>query len=458
MGTQSRLFGTDGIRGRANEEPLTPELAVAFGRAVAAKFGQTELGQSGRQPVIIGRDTRLSGPMLEQSVAAGVAAMGVDVLLAGVVPTPAVAFLTRHLHGCAGVVISASHNPYEDNGLKIFNGGGLKCDDALETEIEALILGDSLRRHGAAKIGRIESWPDGAARYAELAVKAYGAGLDLRGARVVVDAGNGAAYETTPLVLRALGAEVLALNVEPNGVNINAGCGSTHPESIQKATRDFGARIGLAHDGDADRLICCDETGSLLDGDEMLAVIGLDLLKRGKLAQKTAVATVMSNLGLDECFAAAGGKILRAGVGDRYVLELMLAHDLNLGGEQSGHVILRDYNTTGDGLVTALELLRIMQAGGQPLSQLRLGMRKYPQLLVNLKVRERIPLDQLPEVMETVKAVEKELGLNGRILLRYSGTEPKIRLLVETRDEALLQPVAERVLAPIRKHLAAPSS
>ena len=451
MGVQSRLFGTDGIRGRANEEPLTPELAVAFGRAVAAKFGQ-----SGK-PVVIGRDTRISGPMLEQAVAAGVAAMGIDVMLLGVIPTPAVAFLMRHLSGCAGVVISASHNPFEDNGLKIFKGDGLKCDDALELEIEALILGDSLRRQGATgtKIGRIETWPNSAERYAELAVKAYGEELDLHGVRVVVDAGNGAAYGTTPMVLGNLGAEVLAMNVEPDGMNINADCGSTHPQVIQKATREFGAQIGLSHDGDADRLICCDETGSLLDGDEMLAVIGLDLLKGGKLAKKTLVATVMSNLGLDECFAAAGGKILRAGVGDRYVLEMMLANDLNVGGEQSGHVILRDHNTTGDGLVTALELLRIMKTTNKPLSQLRLGMKKYPQLLVNLKVRERIPLDQLPEVTETVKAIEKELGSNGRTLLRYSGTELKIRLLVETRDEALLQPVADRILAPIKKHLAA---
>lgn len=449
MGAQSRLFGTDGIRGRANVEPLTPETAVGFGRAIAAKFGRPG------QPVIIGRDTRLSGPMLEQAVAAGVSAMGVDVLLAGVVPTPAVAFLTRHLKGCAGIVISASHNPYEDNGLKIFNADGLKCDDALELEIETLILDGSLRGQGAAgaKIGRIETWPHGAARYAELAVKAYGQGLDLRGVRVVVDAGNGAAFETTPQVLRVLGAEVLALNVEPNGVNINAGCGSTYPGPIQKAVLEFGAQIGLAHDGDADRLICCDETGSLLDGDEMLAVIGLDFLKRGKLAKKTLVATVMSNLGLDECFAAAGGRVLRAGVGDRYVLEKMLAGGLNVGGEQSGHVILRDYNTTGDGLVTALELLRIMKTAGVPLGKLRLGMKKYPQLLVNVKVRERIPLDQLPEVTETVKAIEKELGASGRVLLRYSGTEPKIRLLVETRDEALLQPVADRVLVPIKKHL-----
>lgn len=451
MGAHSRLFGTDGIRGRANEGALTPEMAVAFGRAVAAKFGQP------LKPVVIGRDTRISGPMLEQAVAAGVAAMGFDVVLVGVVPTPAVAFLTRHLSGSAGIVISASHNPFEDNGLKIFNSCGLKCDDALELEIEELILGNALRDKGATgtKIGRIETWRDGAARYAELAVQAYGEGFDLRGVRVVVDAGNGAAYETTPRVLRALGAEVLALNVEPDGVNINAGCGSTHPELIQKATREFGARIGLAHDGDADRLICCDETGSLLDGDEMLAVIGLDFLRRGKLAEKTLVATVMSNLGLDECFAAAGGKVLRAGVGDRYVLEKMLAQDLNVGGEQSGHVILRDYNTTGDGLVTALELLRIMQSRGEPLSKLRLGMRKYPQLLINVKVRERVPLEQLPEVTQTITEIEKELGANGRILLRYSGTEPKIRLLVETREQALLQPVADRVLAPVRKHLAA---
>jgi phosphoglucosamine mutase len=451
MGAQSRLFGTDGIRGCANAEPLTPELAMAFGRAVAAKFWR-----EGRPPlVVIGRDTRQSGTMLEAAVAAGVAAMGINVWLLGVMPTPAVAFLTRQLGGCAGIVISASHNPYEDNGLKIFDARGMKCDDALELELERLILGDELRGKGVtgSKVGRIETWPDGGARYAELAVKEYGAGLDLRGMRVVVDAGNGAAHGTTPKVLRALGAEVVALNVEPDGVNINAGCGSTYPELIQKAVRESGAQIGLAHDGDADRLICCDEKGELLDGDEMLAVIGLSLLKRGKLAQKTLVATVMSNLGLDECFAAAGGKVLRAGVGDRYVLELMLANDLNVGGEQSGHVILRDYNTTGDGLVTALELLRIMKTSGEPLSKLRLGMRKYPQLLVNLRVREKIPLEQLPEVTAIVKEVEKEMGASGRILLRYSGTEPKIRLLVETREQAMLQAVAERILVPIRKHL-----
>ncbi len=450
MGTKSKLFGTDGIRGRANELPLTPEFAVAFGRAVAWKFG------AAGGPLVIGRDTRLSGSMLEQGVAAGAASMGVNVLLVGVVPTPAVAYLTRHLHGCAGIVISASHNPFEDNGLKIFQSDGFKCNDALEVELEALILGEALRQQSLAsdKIGRVITWPDGAKRYAELAVKTYGQGLDLHGVRVVLDAGHGAAYETTPLVLRALGADVEAFNIEPDGININAGCGSTYPELIQKATKETGAQIGLAHDGDADRLICCDETGSLLDGDEMLAVIGLDWLHRGRLAKKTLVATVMSNLGLDECLAQAGGKILRAGVGDRYVLEMMLEQGLNLGGEQSGHVILRDYNTTGDGLVTALELLRIIKTTGQPLSQLRQGLQKYPQLLVNLKVQERIPLEELPEVTATMSAVEKELGSTGRLLLRYSGTESKIRLLVETRDPALLRPTADRIMAVLKKYLA----
>jgi phosphoglucosamine mutase len=439
------LFGTDGIRGRANEGPLTPEAAVAFGRAVAVKFGVP------KRPIVIGRDTRLSGPMLESAVAAGIAAMGVDVKLLGVVPTPAIAFLARHLSASAGVVISASHNPHEDNGLKLFNAAGLKCDDALEAELESLILGEPLRPPPDAHVGRILPWPEAAARYAKLAAEAYGKNLDLHGVTVVVDAGNGAAYETSPLVLRALGAEVHSLHCDPDGVNINADCGSTHPEAMVQATRKFRAVIGLAHDGDADRLIVSDETGSLLDGDEMLAVIGLDLL----LNKNTLVATVMSNLGLDECFAAAGGKILRAVVGDRYVLEQMLAHDLNVGGEQSGHVILRDHNTTGDGLVTALELLRIMKRTGKPLSELRRGLRKYPQQLVNVKVRERIPLEQISEITDEVRAVEKELGSQGRVLLRYSGTEPKIRLLVETRDEAMLQPVIDRLLAPIQKHLGA---
>jgi phosphoglucosamine mutase len=448
MASTSRLFGTDGIRGRANEGPLTPEGAVAFGRAVAAKFGVAG------GPLVIGRDTRLSGPMLEEAVAAGAAVMGLDVLLLGVIPTPAVAFLTRHLQGCAGVVISASHNSYEDNGLKIFRGDGYKCDDALEIEIEALIRDPSLCRPASgSKIGKVESWPNADARYAEIMVAEYRRSLDLSHLRMVVDAANGAAYKTTPEVLRALGAKVTLLHAEPNGTNINAECGSTHPESMQEATRKQGAQIGVAHDGDADRLLVCDETGSLLDGDEMLAVIALNYLERDRLAGRTLVATVMSNLGLDDCVAAAGGKVLRCAVGDRYVLEAMLEHGLNVGGEQSGHVILRDYNTTGDGLVTALEILRIMRETGKPLSELRRDLNKYPQKLVNLRVQERIPLDDLPKVKSTLSAIEAELGSSGRVLLRYSGTEAKLRLLVETRDPALLPPTVDRIVASLRENL-----
>ncbi len=441
----ARLFGTDGIRGRANEGLLTPAGARAFGRAVALKFGVPG------KPVAIGRDTRESGPMLEEAVAAGVAELGVDVLLLGVLPTPAIAVMSREAKACAAVVISASHNPWEDNGLKLFNERGFKCDDALELELEGLILGDA--PPAAAAPGRIESMSDAAERYVELAASTYGAELDLTGMTIVVDAGHGAAYVTTPAVLEKLGATVRTINATPDGRNINADCGSTHPEQMAALVRETRADLGLAHDGDADRLIVCDESGSLLDGDEMLAVIGLDLLRQGKLAGNTIVATVMSNLGLDECFNAAGGKVLRAGVGDRYVLEQMLAHDLNVGGEQSGHVILRDYNTTGDGLVTALELLRIMRRTEKPLSELRRGLRKYPQQLVNVKVRERIPLEQIPEISDEVRAVEMELGSQGRVLLRYSGTEPKIRLLVETKDEAMLEAVMARLLQPIQKHL-----
>jgi phosphoglucosamine mutase len=441
----ARLFGTDGIRGRANEGPLTPAGARAFGRSVALKFGVPG------KPVAIGRDTRESGPMLEEAVASGIAEMGVDVLLLGVLPTPAIAVMSRKAGARAAIVISASHNPWEDNGLKLFNDRGFKCDDALELELEALILGEPPRP--AATPGRIKSMPDAEARYIELAVLTYGADLDLTGMTLVVDAGNGAAFVTTPEVLEKLGATVHTLNAAPDGRNINANCGSTHPEEMTAVVTEKKADLGLAHDGDADRLIVCDETGSLLDGDEMLAVIGLDLLRQGKLAKQTIVATVMSNLGLDECFAAAGGKVLRAGVGDRYVLEQMLAHNLNVGGEQSGHVILLDHNTTGDGLVTALELLRIMRRTGQPLSELRRGLRKYPQQLVNVKVRERIPLEQIPEIADEVRAVEKELGSQGRVLLRYSGTEPKIRLLVETKEEAMLEAVVARLLLPIQKHL-----
>ncbi len=432
----------------ANRPPITPDLALRLGRALAFYFK----AQRGALPVLIGRDTRQSGAMLEHGVAAGVASMGGDVLLAGVLPTPGIAMLTRSVPTLASVVISASHNPYEDNGLKIFQGNARKCSDETELELSRLIRGSQLDGQGpiGEGIGSIVPMEDAPQRYIELVLGKFSPVLDLNGVTIAVDTANGAAYRTTPNVLESLGATLALVHNHPDGCNINRNCGSTHPEVIARHVTATGAHVGIAHDGDADRVIFSDETGEVLDGDEVLAILGLDLLKQGKLRQSTLVATVMSNLGLDECFAAAGGKVIRSAVGDRYVFEQMLEHNLNLGGEQSGHVILRDYNETGDGLVTALQLLRVMVSTGKRLSELRRCMKKYPQLLVNLPVREKRPITAMPEVEKALGEVEKELGRSGRVFLRYSGTEKKIRLLIEARDTAVLEPLSERILGPVR--------
>ncbi|HEY8965224.1 MAG TPA: phosphoglucosamine mutase, partial [Candidatus Methylacidiphilales bacterium] len=377
----------------------------------------------------------------------------------GVIPTPAVASLAVALNAAAGVVISASHNPYADNGLKIFQGNGYKCDDALEAEIEAGLLdGRELPRPEGAALGRIVPLPEDqsprafyeGAVFASWPGAAAGSRQPLKGVKIALDAANGAACETTPAVLRALGAEVEAFHVAPDGVNINEGCGSTHPEVIEALVRKTGAYVGISHDGDADRVICCDETGSALDGDEMLAIVGLSLLRAGRLPGNAMVATVMSNLALDELFQSEGGKIVRCAVGDRAVLETMLAQGIAFGGEQSGHIILKEHATTGDGLLSALALLRVVVETGKPLSALRRELKKYPQTLVNVRVKVRTPFDQIPGLNEAVAEAEKTLGTTGRLLLRYSGTEPKIRLLIEAKDEALLQPLAEKILAPVR--------
>lgn len=443
------LFGTDGIRGEANRPPMTSQLALRLGRAVAYYFK----AHRGGAPVLIGRDTRQSGPMLEHAVAAGVASMGGDVLLAGVLPTPAIALLTRSTPALASVVISASHNSYEDNGLKIFQGNARKCSDAIEMELTHLIRSDVLdgQEPVGADVGQVICLENAPRRYAELVLERFASDLDLTGMKIAVDAANGAAYRTTPHVLESLGATIALINSQPDGCNINRKCGSTYPEVIARHVLDSGAHVGLAHDGDADRVVFADETGEVLDGDEVLAILGLDMLKRGTLTNGTLVATVMSNLGLDECITAAGGRVVRSAVGDRYVFEQMLMHDLNLGGEQSGHVILRDYNDSGDGLLTALQLLRVMRSSGKRLSELRRCMRKYPQLLINLPVTEKRPIESMPEVVSALRLVESELGKSGRAFLRYSGTEKKIRLLLEAREESKLQPLADRVLQPIRE-------
>jgi phosphoglucosamine mutase len=388
--------------------------------------------------------------MLEAAMVAGLNSVGADVLLAGVVPTPAVACLVREQGADGGVVISASHNPAADNGLKLFGGDGYKFDDAVQGRLEELILSAEIdgERPVEGNVGTMEAIPDASERYEAMA-SASVPGMSLHGLRIVVDCANGASYRTTPAVLRKLGATLSVFHAESDGMNINRACGSTHPEEICRLVRETGAHIGISHDGDADRLLLCDERGEVLDGDELLAMMGLDALRRGTLAGKTLVATVMSNLGLDEVIAAAGGKVIRTAVGDRYVVEAMRAGNFSVGGEQSGHMIFRDHGTTGDGLIAALQIIRIMTESGKPLSELRRVLKKYPQAQRNLRVKGKPPIDSLKDVSSLVSQTESALAGKGRLLLRYSGTEPKVRLLIEGADEAMINQWADKIAAAL---------
>ncbi len=456
---ERKLFGTDGVRGVANVEPVTAETALKLGRAAAHVFktrSPTPKGH-GRHKIVIGKDTRLSGYMLENAIAAGILSMGVDVLLIGPLPTPGVAYITRSLRADAGIVLTASHNPYEDNGIKFFRDDGYKLDDAIEAEIEHLVFSGEIEkiRPTADAIGKAVRIDDALGRYVEYAKAAFPKGMTLEGLRIVVDAGHGATYKSTPCVLRELGAQVTVLNNTPDGTNINKGCGSTHPELICGYVRQLGADIGISHDGDGDRVQLCDEAGTLVDGDDVLAITALDWLARGALRKNTLVATVMSNLGLDHTIRQAGGHVVRTQVGDRYVIERMLADDLNVGGEQSGHMIFRDFATTGDGIVSALQVLRIMMDTGKPLSKLRQVVQKFPQLVVNIKVRHKPPWETLPEVLALLKEAEKTLGETGRVLLRYSGTEPKARLLIEGRDTDQIKLWADKIAGCIQEKIGA---
>jgi len=458
--TTKRIFGTDGVRGIANVEPVTAETALKLGRAAAHVFKtlNPQAHPPGLRPkIVLGKDTRLSGYMLENALVAGITSLGVDVLLIGPLPTPGVAYITRSLRADAGIVLSASHNPYQDNGIKFFRHDGYKLDDEVEQRIEQLVFAgkiDSIRPT-AKKIGRATRIDDALGRYVEFAKASFPRGMTLEKARIAVDVANGAGYKSTPCVLRELGAEVIVAHNQPNGTNINAGCGSTHPEEIQRIVKKSNAHIGIANDGDADRVLLCDEHGELVDGDEILAIASVDLLARGQLAQNTLVATVMSNFGLDETLAAHGGKVVRTKVGDRYVIEEMVRRDLNLGGEQSGHLIFRDFTTTGDGIISALQILRIMQAAGQPLSELKKCLKKYPQAQRNLVVREKRPLEELPQITSLVRETENELNGKGRVLLRYSGTEPKVRLLIEGREQSQIDRQADRIADAIQSAIGA---
>jgi phosphoglucosamine mutase len=458
MSKPKKIFGTDGVRGTANIEPVTAETALKLGRAAAHVFKNLE-SQSrghGRHKIVIGKDTRLSGYMLENAVSSGILSMGVDVLFIGPLPTPGVAYVTRSLRADAGIVITASHNPYADNGIKFFRADGYKLDDKIEAEIEGLVFSGEIEtiRPTAGEIGKAVRIDDALGRYIEFAKTSFPRNLTLEGLRVVVDCAHGAAYKSTPCVLRELGAEVIVFGNHPDGKNINENCGSMFPENLCARVVEHQAHIGIAHDGDADRVLLCDENGRLIDGDDIMAIAALDMLAQNTLAGKTLVATVMSNAGLEPAIKSAGGKIIRTAVGDRNVIDEILKHGFNFGGEQSGHLIFRDFGTTGDGLVAALQILRIMKAKGRPLSKLAKCWTRFPQLVTNVKVREKKPFEQLDGVAKLVAGAEKELkSAGGRILLRYSGTEPKARLLLEGRDAKVLEKWSQKICGAIQKQI-----
>jgi phosphoglucosamine mutase len=460
MSKPKRIFGTDGVRGIANVEPVTAETALKLGRAAGYVFKNLESrprGQ-GRHKIVIGKDTRLSGYMLENALSSGILSMGVDVLFIGPLPTPGVAYVTRSLRADAGLVITASHNPYADNGIKFFRADGYKLDDKIEFEIENLVFSGEIEhiRPTAEEIGKAVRIDDALGRYIEFAKAGFPRGMTLEGVRIVVDAANGAGYKSTPCVLRELGAEVFVFGNQPDGKNINKDCGSLHPQHFCQRVREFRADLGLAHDGDADRVQLCDEHGALIDGDDIMAIAALDLLARGELAKKTLVATVMSNAGLDATVTAAGGKIIRTDVGDKNVIDEMLRGGFNLGGEQSGHLIFRDFSTTGDGLVAALQMLRIMRATGKPLSELAQCWKRFPQLVTNVVVREKKPFEELEGVSQLVAEAEAEVkAQGGRVFLRYSGTEPKARLLMEGRDKASLEKWSKKIAEAIKRQIGA---
>ena len=455
-----KIFGTDGVRGTANVEPVTAETALKLGRAAAQVFKNLEHQSRGRgrHKIVIGKDTRLSGYMLENAISSGILSMGVDVLFIGPLPTPGVAYATRSLRADAGIVITASHNPYADNGIKFFRADGYKLDDKIEDEIENLVFSGKIEniRPTADAIGKAVRIDDALGRYIEFAKASFPRGLTLEGLRIVVDCAHGAAYKSTPCVLRELGAEVIVFGNQPDGMNINRDCGSMHPEAICRKVVEYKAHLGIAHDGDADRVLLCDEKGNLIDGDDIMAIAALDMLAQKTLAEKTLVTTVMSNAGLEAAVKSAGGRVIRTAVGDRNVIDEMLRHGFNFGGEQSGHLIFRDFGTTGDGLVAALQILRIVKARQTPLSKLAKCWTRFPQLITNVRVREKKPFEQLDGVDQLVGEAGVELKKQGgRLLLRYSGTEPKARLLLEGRNAATLKKWSDKICGAIRKQIGA---
>jgi phosphoglucosamine mutase len=449
----SRLFGTDGIRGVANTHPMTPEMAFSLGRAGAEHLRGSYRGKGA---IVVGRDTRLSGDMLEAAICAGICAAGVDATRVGVLPTPAIAYLTRAWGALGGVVLSASHNPFADNGIKFFSADGFKLPDAEEDQLEQMVLLGATRPAPTGRdIGCIRTAVEGLTEYLTFACTTLGAGISLAGLRVVLDCANGAAAPVAPRLFEQLGAQVIVHAAEPDGTNINHQCGALFPEQAQELVRRTGADVGFCFDGDADRMIAIDETGTVRDGDYTLGICTQDLVRRGVLRTRCIVGTVMSNYGLEEMLQRLGIVLLRAPVGDKYVLEEMRRTGAILGGEQSGHIVFLAHATTGDGLVTALQLLRVMQTSGQPLSRLSSVLTKYPQVLLNVRIRERIDPLALPEVKLAHAHAQQMLNGTGRILVRLSGTELLARVMVEGRDPQAIQAAAENIAHVIERAIGA---
>ncbi len=446
-----KLFGTDGIRGQANCFPITPEIALQVGKATARIF---EARGKGEQKAIVGKDTRLSGYMLESALTSGLVSMGMDVLEVGPMPTPAVALLTVSMGAACGIMLTASHNPADDNGIKIFGHDGFKLPDAMEDQIAREVLGGEITSEHirSSQIGKAYRIDDARGRYIEYA-KSTIKYRSLKGLKIVLDCANGAAYHIAPLIFKELGAEVIAVANSPDGHNINAGCGATYPEFVGKLVREHQADVGIALDGDADRVIFCDAQGREVNGDRIIGMCALDYKERGRLSGDTVVVTSMSNLGLSEALTPFGINVIQTDVGDRNVIEEMCRNNYNIGGEQSGHVIFMDYSTTGDGIITALHILKLMKSTNKTLAELAGFMREFPQQLISLPVLEKVPFSKLPGLTDTIRRCEAELGDSGRTVVRYSGTENKIRVLLEASESVAVERWSNEFTDVIKREL-----
>ncbi len=446
---KEKVFGTDGIRGKANEYPMTPEMALRVGKAVALHFREKN-GKKTHQ-IVIGKDTRLSGYMLETALTSGIVSMGADTFLVGPMPTPAISHLAKSMNCDAGIVISASHNPSEDNGIKLFGADGYKLREEEEKEIEKLVLSETAPKAAGHSIGKAHRLNDAAGRYIEFAKNSIKS-FSLAGLKIVLDCANGAAYSIAPRVFSELGAETIVLNDKPDGKNINQECGALHPEAIQKAVKENSADFGIAFDGDADRLIVCDEKSKIIDGDELLAIFASELKKNGRLKTGKVVGTVMGNLGLEKALEKMGISLIKTKVGDKFVIEEMRKGGHELGGEQSGHIIFREFSATGDGIVCGLRLARILKESGKKASGLSF-VKKFPQCLENVEVSEKRPLEKMPGVQGEIKKAKKALGKNGRVLVRYSGTENKARVMVEAMKKEQVESFTKSIAAAIKKEI-----